>query len=174
MEYPRTITPEQWQSRTLGTSQQSDDELRTVATDYLKALHECLSDWADRAGAAQWPDKYKHLDERLSYFSNKVRLALESADGVRELSSSVLDDFSCTPSSHAYVDLTKTHVSVVMTGTIEVFGMLRRELPMLIADVGAAVRAGAEARKMARIAQQQERDAETVRINPTDNAEAQS
>ena len=154
MEFPRTVTPEQWQSSPLGTSQQSDEELRRVATDYLKALYECLGDWNDRPGSATWPEKYKHLDERLSYYSSKVRLALESADGARELSSAVLDDFSCTPSSFAHAELTKAHAAIIMSGTIEVFGMLRRELPMLVADVGAAVRAGAEARLAARAAQE--------------------
>lgn len=150
IEYPTYVTAQQWAASPLRQAAQDDDALRGVCQRYLSALFTALADWSDRTGAAQWPEKFKTLDDKLAYFQGKVKLALESADGPRELTSAVLAEFDCTPSPQDHRALATCHTEVQGTGVTEVFGCVRRELPMLVADVGAAVREHAAERKAAK------------------------
>jgi len=147
VNYPSNVTEKEWAASPLAQAPADDDRLREVATTYVSHLYTALTDFPDRAGAAAWPDKFKTLDDKLAYLSGKVRLALESSDGPRELTSAVLSDFECVPSPWASRLLTDSHAAVSATGTIEVFGLLRRELPMVVADVGAAIRERFERQK---------------------------
>lgn len=140
IEFPEYVTAEQW-AASPRAAQQDDEGVRGVALRYLGALFEALSSWRDRHGAAQWPEKYERLDDRLSYFSGKVKLALETADGPREVTSAVLAEFSCVPAPQDHQRIALAHTEVAGTGAIEVLGMIRREMPLLIAEVGAEVRA---------------------------------
>lgn len=149
-EYPTYVTAQQWAASPLRQASQDDDALRSVCQSYLGALFAALADWSDRAGSAQWPEKFKTLDDKLAYFQGKVKLALESADGPRELTSAILAEFDCTPSPQDHRELATRHVEVQGTGTTEVFGCIRRELPMLVADVGAVLRDRAAERKAAK------------------------
>lgn len=138
--FPKDVTATEWAASPLVTPAADDERLRLVARELLHVLFDALDD-------AKWPDKFQYLDDRLGYFANKVRAALATSDGVRELVSAVLTDFDAAPRHRDMERVFGAEREMAAAGWIETAGMLRRELPYLVAEVGQAVRERAKERK---------------------------